>query len=197
MDNPLFYIDIRYLTISGLLTSFAGKFYFLQFYIKCLSIYTSHFFFLSEQNATLTEIVDSFPEQAVLFGVVPEKDLINRFKHVKAACKRVAAVQDGDSILKYVVSYVKSVFVVSRWYLTDVGEAVDVEKLTCYEILAKAEHFIQEGDLETAAKLMSQLTGVARKLSGDWLNEVRLLLETKQTVMLLQAYTASLAAGLE
>lgn len=152
---------------------------------------------LVEQNATLTEIVDSFPEQAVLFGVVPEKDLINRFKHVKAACKRVAAVQDGDSILKYVMSYVKSMFVVSRWYLTDVGEAVDVEKLTCYEILAKAEHFIQEGDLETAAKLMSQLTGVARKLSGDWLNEVRLLLETKQTVMLLQAYTASLAAGLE
>ena len=150
-----------------------------------------------ERNETLTEIVDSFPEQAVLFGVVPEKDLLQRFKRVKASCKRVAAVGDGDSLLKYVLSYVKSVFVVSRWYLTDVAEAVDVDKLTCYEILAKAEHFIEEGDLDTAAKLMSQLKGVARKLSGDWLNEVRLLLETKQTALLLQAYAASLAAGLE
>jgi len=152
---------------------------------------------LSERDTTLAEIVDSFPEQATLFGVVPEKDLINRFKHVKDACKRVAAVQDGDSIVKYFMSYVKSMFVISRWYLTDVDQAVDMDKLTSYEILAKAEHYIREGDLETATKLMSQLKGVARKLSSDWLNEARLLLETKQTALLLQAYAASLQAGLE
>ena len=151
----------------------------------------------TERDTTLAEIVDSFPEQATLFGVVPEKDLINRFKHVKDACKRVAAVQDGDSIMKYLLSYVKSMFVISRWYLTDVDQAVDIDKLTSYEILAKAEHFIREGDLETATKLMSQLKGVARKLSSDWLNEARLLLETKQTALLLQAYAASLQAGLE
>ncbi|XP_066931004.1 MICOS complex subunit MIC60-like [Clytia hemisphaerica] len=152
---------------------------------------------LGERDTTLAEIVDSFPEQATLFGVVPEKDLINRFKHVKDACKRVAAVQDGDSIVKYFMSYVKSMFVISRWYLTDVDQAVDMDKLTSYEVLAKAEHYIREGDLETATKLMSQLKGVARKLSSDWLNEARLLLETKQTALLLQAYAASLQAGLE
>jgi len=78
-----------------------------------------------------------------------------------------------------------------------VNAAIDIDKLTSYEILAKAEYFIQQGDLETAAKLMSQMKGVARKLCGDWLNEVRLLLETKQTAILLQAYAASIAAGLE
>lgn len=152
---------------------------------------------LGERNTTLAEIVDSFPEQAALFGVVPEKDLINRFKRVKDVCKKVAAVNDGDSIGMYLLSYIKSVFVFSRWYLTDANEPVNVDDLTSYEILAKAEHFIQQGDLETAAKLMGQLKGVARKMCVDWLNEVRLLLETKQTATLLQAYAASLTAGLE
>jgi len=152
---------------------------------------------LGDRNSSLAEIVDSFPEQAALFGVIPEKDLINRFKKVKDVCKKVAAVSDGDSLSMYLLSYIKSIFVFSRWYLTDVDEPVDVNELTSYEILAKAEYFIQQGDLETAAKLMSQLKGVARKLCGDWLNEVRLLLETKQTAILLQAYAASLTAGLE
>ena len=164
------------------------KRFYRRFVVSCIVL---------ERNTTLAEIVDSFPEQAALFGVVPEKDLINRFKHVKKACKQVASVNDGDSIGQYLLSYVKSVFVFSRWYLSDVNAAIDINELTCYEILAKAEYFIQQGDLETAAKLMSQMKGVARKLCSDWLNEVRLLLETKQTAVLLQAYAASIAAGLE
>lgn len=142
-------------------------------------------------------MVESIPEQAALFGVIPEKELMNRFKQVKHECKKVAMVGEGDSIGMYLLSYVKSLFVISTWYLQDAHCAIDLNELTNYEILAKAEYFIQEGDLETAAKLMSQLEGVPRKLCGDWLNEVRLFLETKQTSLLLQAYAASLTVGLE
>lgn len=152
---------------------------------------------LGERNETLTEIVNSIPEEAALFGVIPEKHLINRFKHVKRECKKVAMVSEGDSLGMYALSYIKSLFVFSRWYLRNAEGEIDLDELSSYEILSKAEYFTQQGDLETAAKFMSQLKGVPRKLCGDWLNEVRLFLETKQTALLLQAYAASLTVGLE
>lgn len=143
-------------------------------------------------------MVNCIPEEAALFGVIPEKDLLNRFKRVKQECKKVAMVSEGDSLGMYLLSYVKSLFVLNSWYANDIESRIDPEEATTYELLAKAEYFItQEGDLETAAKLMSQLKGVPRKLCGDWLNEVRLFLETKQTALLLQAYAASLTVGFE
>ena len=133
-----------------------------------------------------------------MFGVIPEKDLIQRFKHVKSVCKKVALIDEqGGSIGTYLISYVKSLFVYSGWYQRNIESSIDLENLGPYEILSKADYFIQEGDLEQAAKFMSQLKGAARKLSSDWLYEVRLLLETKQTAQLLIAYAAALNAGTE
>ncbi|XP_012557738.2 MICOS complex subunit MIC60 isoform X1 [Hydra vulgaris] len=148
-------------------------------------------------NQVLREIIATFPEDAVTLGVIPEKLLLERFKRVKSACKKVGMVNEGGSLIKYALSYFKSFFVISQWYQMNVEEPINVEKLDTYEILAKAEYFASQGDLLQTAKFISQLNGVSRKLSHDWLKETILLLETRQTVSLLSAYVASLCAEME
>ncbi|XP_065648646.1 MICOS complex subunit MIC60 isoform X4 [Hydra vulgaris] len=148
-------------------------------------------------NQVLREIIAAFPEDAVTLGVIPEKLLLERFKRVKSACKKVGMVNEGGSLIKYALSYFKSFFVISQWYQMNMEEPINVEKLDTYEILAKAEYFASQGDLLQTAKFISQLNGVSRKLSHDWLKETILLLETRQTVSLLSAYVASLCAGME
>lgn len=146
----------------------------------------------------IEEIVGSFPQDAASIGVIPEKELLLRFKDVKSACKKVAMVgEQGGAVPTYLLSYLKSLFMFSFWYKGSFENEVDVDNLDPYEILAKAEYYAFEGNLEQAAKLMSQLKGVPRKLCNDWLKETRLLLETKQTACLLMAYAASLNISYE
>lgn len=153
---------------------------------------------LGGQNKAIEEIVDSFPESAATIGVIPEKELLSRFKHVKKACKKVAMVgEEGGAIPTYALSYLKSLFMFSAWYRSNFENEVDLNRLDPYEILAKAEHYALEGDLEQTAKFMSQLKGAPRKLCSDWLRETRLFLETKQTANLLMAYAASLSVAYE
>jgi len=149
-------------------------------------------------DATIDAIVSSIPKAAVDSGVVPEKLLIQRFSDLKRDCKQVAMVKDENgSFLAYTLSYIKSLLVFPRFYQSGLDSDIDIEKIGPYEILEKAEYYIQKGDLVQAAKLMSQLKGVSKRLSADWLNEVRLLLETKQMADFLMAYAGSRISGFE
>jgi len=148
---------------------------------------------LTKDDEVLTAIIDSIPRGAADMGVIPEDILVQRFNSVKQACMRVAAVKDG-SVLSYAFSYIKSFFVLTRFFL-NVNAEVDVNTIGPYEILEKADYYIKNGDLVQAAKFMSLLNGVPRKLCADWLNEVLLLLETKQSLSLLLAYSGSFIAN--
>jgi len=152
-----------------------------------------------ESDPLLAQIVFAVPERAVCNGVVPETVLIQKFREKKRVCKQVAAVAGADaSFFVYAASIVKSFFVPSKWlYYGKISDDVDVEKLNPYEILEHADYYVSTGDLEQAARLMAQLEGVGRKMCADWVDEVRLLLETKQATNLLMAYVGSLVVGLE
>lgn len=146
----------------------------------------------------LSELLSSLSDSAAQFGVVTEAALMRQFHDIKHICKQVAAVQDKESsVFVYIFSYVKSWFVYSSFYEKESNMDINPNLLGAYEILERADYCIQQGDLEQAAKFMSQLKGVPRNISAEWLREVRLLLEAKQSVNLLLAYVTSLAAGFE
>lgn len=151
---------------------------------------------LGGKNEVIQEIIETIPEAAAMYGVVPEKDLLQRFDRVKGVCKKVALVgEEGGSVGHYLLSFVKSIFVYTGWYRRSFGNEINPDEIGPYEILAKADYFVEQGDLEQAAKFMSLLKGASRQMCNDWLVEVRLLLETKQTAQLLLSYAASLSAG--
>jgi len=160
---------------------------------KKLSIELSNILGCDENDPILAQIISSFPDRASKSGVIPETVLFQDFKEKKRLCQRVAYVDDTNkSLMVYAFSYIKSWFVISSFYRQQPDQGVDIESLGPFEILEKAEYFIEQGDLEQAAKFMSQLKGVGRKLCAGWLDEVRLLLETKLLTNFLKAYAGSI-----
>lgn len=148
---------------------------------------------MTKEDEVFSAIIDSIPQGAAESGVIPEDILVQRFSAVKRSCMRVATVKDG-SVLSYAFSYIKSFFVISSYFQQHIDAEIDITKIGPYEILEKADFYLQQGDLVQAAKFMSLLNGVPRKLCADWLNEVLLLLETKQSVNLLLGYAGSFIA---
>ena len=139
-------------------------------------------------DEVVSTILATVPESA-MEGVMHANTLIEDFHNLKTLCKRVAMVNDESaSILPYVFSFIKSLCVsTSLLQNTD-----DPDVLGPFGILERADLCVREGRLEEAARLMGHLKGVARKLVDEWLREVRLHVETKQSVDLLMAYAVGL-----
>jgi len=137
-------------------------------------------------------VIEAIPESAAVQGVSTEDGLKKRFENVKRVCKRVAMIGENESSLwTYVLSAVRSFVVFETHAKRDIVNEVDPNTISPYEILAKAQHCMEEGNLELAVKFMSLLRGLPKKLAGDWLREARMYLETKQASEFLLAYAAS------
>ena len=63
-----------------------------------------------------------------------------------------------------------------------------------YDILSRVRASLQKEDLEQALRYANQLKGTPRQAAKDWIQEVRLLLETKQAANALMAYAAATVA---
>lgn len=152
---------------------------------------------MAANNEILSELVSNVPEQAMEAGTVANKvELVSRFPDLKRVCKRLALIEaDGGSWYEYGMSYLRSFTVWSRVDPSKAYEPVDLDKITPYDILDKAEACVRRGDLETATRFMSRLKGVSRKMAAQWLQDTKLHLETKQSAQVLLAYAASMNGG--
>jgi len=61
-------------------------------------------------------------------------------------------------------------------------EATDVSS-----VLARAEHFLLEKDLDSAARELNQLRGVPKVLLVDWLSAARKRLEVEQALAIIHS----------
>ena len=149
----------------------------------------------AEKNETIQFVLETIPESAAIQGVTTEEGLRRRFEGVKRICKRVAMVGDNEgSLWTYILSAIRSLLVFETHAKRDIVNEIDPTAISPYEILAKAQHCMEEGDLELAVKFMSLLKGLPRKLARDWLREAIVYLETKQASEFLLAYVASEAS---
>lgn len=147
----------------------------------------------------VNQVLKSLPEEAVRRGVLNEENVARRFYKVRRWCRRVAMIGDnGASPWTHVLSYFQSFFIFDSFDPKMEGELVDVENADTFDLLARADYYMRQGDLELATRLVNQLRGEPRNVARDWLLEARLLLETRQAANLLTAYAAVLgAAGAE
>lgn len=141
-------------------------------------------------------IVSTLPEEALAKGVWTEDNLRERFDKVKTVCKRVALIdENGGSLFKYFWSYVYSVFTFTPTFAREETDEVELEKLDTITILAHADYWLQRGDLEHALRFMNQLQGEPRQVAFDWINEAKLLLETRQAAYALTAFASASGLG--
>lgn len=142
-------------------------------------------------------IVNSIPKLARERGIYSEMALKERFLKVHHICRRTALVDDrGGSLIRYGLSYVQSLLLVdaavegkTRQVL---NEAVDPSSLTNVDVLCRAKLCVDRNDLEQAVRYMNLLVGAPRLVAGDWINEVRVTLETRQAAQALMAFSSIL-----
>lgn len=109
-------------------------------------------------------------------GVEPFADLASWFTtSVAPRVSSVALVPDQDAgVLSHLASHLFSSFRFQRQGLVPGSDVLSV--------LARAEHYMTEKDLDSATRELNQLGGTAKILLADWLTAARRRLEVLQAL---------------
>jgi len=136
----------------------------------------------AREDEVVTTVLDTLETSDVPdIGVEPLPDLITWFTtSVSPKIARVALVPDQDAgVLSYLGSYALSAF---RFKPHGLVEGDDV-----LSVIARAEHYLNEKDLDSAARELNQLKGPAKTLIHDWLEAARRRLEVEQALDIVQS----------
>ncbi len=149
-----------------------------------------------DNHPFVNSVIDTIPEEASWGGVSTPDEMLERFRHVRKICRRVAMVDEtGGTLFQYLLSFIQSALVGSRSRAFGDDEDIDLSQLNTFVLLDNASHAIDRGDLEQAIKYMNQLKGQPRRVAADWLKDARLLLETKQAAEALLSHSAANGLG--
>ncbi|KAK0500307.1 mitochondrial inner membrane protein Mitofilin [Armillaria luteobubalina] len=113
-------------------------------------------------------------------GVEPFADLASWFTtSVAPKVSKVALVPDQDAgLLSHLASHLLSSFRFKRHGLVSGDDVLSV--------LARAEYYLNEKDLDSATRELNQLKGTAQVLLSDWLEAARRRLEVQQALEVVQ-----------
>ena len=131
----------------------------------------------SRDDPVVTTVLDSLEHSdAPDTGVEPLSDLISWFiTSVVPRLESVALVPEQNAgLLSHLASSVLSTFRFKRQGLVE-GDDVS-------STIARAEHYLTEKDLDSAARELNQLKGVPKVLLSDWLSAARKRLEVEQAL---------------
>ncbi len=124
------------------------------------------------------EVVDAaiaaIPPAAYQRGIATTPELIDRFRRVAAEVRKASLLPEDAGVASHASSYVLSKVLFRK---TAAAGDADVES-----ILTRTQAFLEEGNLDGAAREVNGLTGWAKTLSRDWLGEVRKVLEVQQAL---------------
>ncbi|XP_032685600.1 MICOS complex subunit Mic60 [Odontomachus brunneus] len=151
----------------------------------------------SKDDPLVCAAIRGIPEEAAKRGVFPEDALRERFLKVERVARRLAMVpEEGASLPIYLLSYLQSFLIIRtanpipKSELED--EPIDVDSLNTYDILHRARYWLDRGDFSMVLRYMNLLKGAPRSVSRDWMNEVRILLETQLAVDTLLAHAGAI-----
>ncbi|PSN32294.1 MICOS complex subunit Mic60 [Blattella germanica] len=148
------------------------------------------------EDELVNVVLTGIPAEARDRGVYTEEAMRERFLKVEQLARRLALVPDqGGSLPLYMLSYLQSFLLIKAVNPLPAAELadepVDVSQLNTYDILERARYWMDRGDFGMTLRYMNQLKGASRCVARDWMNEVRILLETQQAANTLMAHAAS------
>ncbi|KAL5525682.1 hypothetical protein ACEPAG_7018 [Sanghuangporus baumii] len=138
----------------------------------------------AKEDGLTRAVLDSLEQTDVPdVGIEPLSDLTVWFTTgVAPQVRRVALVPEYDAgVLSHLASHLLSSFRFARHGLVDGDDVLSV--------LARAEYYLNEKDLDMAARELNQLKGPPRVLLSDWLDAARKRLEVLQALEVVQAQT--------
>jgi len=136
----------------------------------------------AKEDPVVTSVLESLEKSDVPdVGVEPLADLTSWFTtSVAPRVSRVALVPDENAgVLSHLASHLLSSFSFRRHGLVQGSDVLSV--------LARAEYYMNEKDLDSATRELNQLTGTAKVILADWLNAARRRLEVLQALEVVQS----------
>ncbi|CAK7262434.1 hypothetical protein SEPCBS57363_000021 [Sporothrix epigloea] len=136
--------------------------------------------------------IASIPPAAYQRGIASTSELIDRFRRVAGEVRKASLLPEGAGVASHASSYVLSK-VLFRTQSAGAGGAPaptatdDADSANVESILTRTQSFLEEGNLDGAAREMNGLKGWAKTLSRDWLGEVRKVLEVQQALDVITA----------
>ncbi|KAI0895729.1 mitochondrial inner membrane protein Mitofilin [Annulohypoxylon nitens] len=129
---------------------------------------------IATDDAVVNAAIGSINPSAYQRGIATPSQLIDRFRRVATEVRKASLLPDDAGVASHASSWVLSKVLFKKQGLA-VGD--DVES-----ILTRTQTYLEEGDLDAAAREMNGLQGWAKTLSRDWLAEVRKVLEVQQAL---------------
>ncbi|QLI69558.1 MICOS complex subunit MIC60 [Metarhizium brunneum] len=129
---------------------------------------------IADDDAVVDAAIASLNPLAYQRGVSTPSLLIDRFRRVAAEVRKASLLPDDAGVASHASSWVLSHVMFKKEGL---AEGNDVEST-----LTRTQTYLEEGDLDSAAREMNSLQGWAKTLSKDWLGEVRKVLEVQQAL---------------
>lgn len=129
---------------------------------------------IAADDAVVSAAIASINPSAYQRGIPTTAELIDRFRRVATEVRKASLLPDDAGVASHASSLILSKLMFKKQGLAN-GD--DVES-----ILTRAHTYLEEGDLDNAAREMNGLSGWAKTLSRDWLGEVRKVLEVKQAL---------------
>jgi mitofilin len=135
---------------------------------------------IAAHDPVVDAAIASIHPSAYQRGISTPAELIDRFRRVAAEVRKASLLPDNAGVASHAASAVLSKVLFKKQGLAS-GD--DVES-----ILTRTQTFLEEGDLDNAAREMNGLTGWSKTLSRDWLAEVRKVLEVRQALQVCSLY---------
>jgi mitofilin len=129
---------------------------------------------IASDDAVVDAAIASLNPLAYQRGISTPSLLIDRFRRVASEVRKASLLPDDAGVASHASSWVLSHVMFKKEGL---AEGNDVES-----ILTRTQTYLEEGDLDSAAREMNGLQGWAKTLSKDWLGEVRKVLEVQQAL---------------
>ncbi|XWW95495.1 hypothetical protein V2A60_003455 [Cordyceps javanica] len=129
---------------------------------------------IASNDDVVDAAISSINPSAYQKGISSPSYLIDRFRRVAGEVRKASLLPDDAGVASHASSWVLSHLMFKKQGL---AEGDDVES-----ILTRTQTFLEEGDLDAAAREMNGLDGWAKTLSRDWLGEVRKVLEVQQAL---------------
>ncbi|KAI1414058.1 mitochondrial inner membrane protein Mitofilin [Hypoxylon sp. FL1857] len=129
---------------------------------------------IATDDPVVNAAIGSINPSAYQRGIATPSQLIDRFRRVASEVRKASLLPEDAGVASHASSWVLSKVLFKKHGLA-AGD--DVES-----ILTRTQTYLEEGDLDAAAREMNGLKGWAKTLSRDWLAEVRKVLEVQQAL---------------
>lgn len=129
---------------------------------------------IAAEDTVVNAAIASINPSAYQRGIFSHQDLTDRFRRVANEVRKASLLPEDAGVASHASSLLLSKVMFKKQGLA-AGD--DVES-----VLTRTQTFLEEGDLDNAAREMNGLTGWAKTLSRDWLGEVRKVLEVRQAL---------------